>query len=163
MSMSRYFQRLFGLQAKDDSDPRPATVPPAPELPPAPPFDYRDPRIPDASRDRIRTILALIAEIASGAANEEIFSPVIIEIHQISDVNLPALVKSYIEIPASHRAEIFRKTGRSASYLLNDALDKLRERLNAMSLSLAQGNIDAFTSTMRFIDMRYGANDLSLD
>ena len=87
----------------------------------------------------------------------------LIEIHQISDVHLPTLIKSYIDIPAAHRAEVFRKTGRSASFLLNDGLDKMADRLRSMSLSMAQGNIDAFASTMRFIDMRYGANGLSID
>ena len=39
---------------------------------------------------------------------------------------------------------LFRTTGRSASFLLNDGLEKLAIRLRTMSRSQAQGNIDAF-------------------
>ena len=108
-------------------------------------------------------MLALIADIEAAATGEASWNPLLIEIRQLSEVHLPTLIKSDINIPAAHRAEFFRKTGRSASFLLNKGLEKMDERLHTMSLSLAQGNIDAFTRNMGFIDMRYGANDLSPD
>lgn len=105
----------------------------------------------------------MIAELETAAIGQAIAGPLLIEIRQLSEVHLPTLIKSYIDIPAAHRAEIFRKTGRSASFLLNEGLDKLADRLRAMSLSLAQNNIDAFTSTMRFIELRYGGSEFSPD
>lgn len=145
----------------------PASAPPSsptpPPPPPPPPFDYDDPRIPDASRGHIAKVLAMIADIEKAAASEPIWTPQLIEIRQLGNVHLPTLIKSYIDIPTAHRAEIFRRTGHSASFLLNEGLEKMIDRLNAMSLSMAQGNIDAFTSAMRFIDMRYGADPLSPD
>ena len=160
MAVARFFQDLVG-----GSRPRGADGPPPPVAAPAPvdPFDYADTRIPHASRGHIAKVLGLIGDIETAAQAEEMWSPMLIEIRQIADVHLPALIKSYIDIPAAHRAEIFRNTGRSASFMLNDGLDKLTERLRAMSLSLAQGNIDAFNSAMRFIEMRYGANPIPRD
>jgi hypothetical protein len=166
MALSRFLQDLFGGSPRRRTDSEPATTaPPAPAPTPAAvtAFDYTDKRIPDASRTPIAKVLALITDIETAAVDEESWSPHLIEIRQLSQVHLPALIKSYIDIPAAHRAEIFRKTGRSASFLLNEGLEKMADRLRTMSLSLAQGNIDAFTSEMRFIDMRYGASDLSSD
>ncbi len=70
--------------------------------------------------------------------------------------HLPKMIRSYREIPPQHRAEIFRKTGRSASYALNDGLDKMIQRLRDISLHLAQDDINSFTANLDFIDRRYG-------
>ena len=164
MAIARFFQELFGgsrprgTGAQSNSG---AAEPQAPDT--VVPFDYSDGRIPDASRSHIEKVLELIAEIQSAAAADATWHPMLIEIRQISEVHLPKLIGSYVDIPAAHRAEIFRTTGRSASFLLNDGLDKLAVRLRAMSRSLAQGNIDAFASAMHFIEMRYGANPILPD
>jgi len=164
-----FFSDFFDLFRGSAAGPSPtsAPVPPpardAPAAPAKPAFDYDDPRIPETATTRIAIVRSLIADIEARAATEDLWSPILLEIRQMGDVHLPSLLQSYIDIPAAHRAEIFRRTGRSASYVLNDGLDKMADRLRAMSLSLAQGNIDAFTSTMRFIDMRYGESQLSPD
>jgi len=164
MTISRFFQQLLGLASEREAAPEPAAIDQVlPASATVAVFDYTDNRIPDASRNHIAKVLALIAELEKAAVSQAISSPLLIEIRQLSEVHLPTLIKSYLDIPAAHRAEIFRKTGRSASFLLNEGLDKLADRLRAMSLSLAQNNIDAFTSTMRFIDLRYGANEFSSD
>ena len=164
MAISRFLQNVFGGSRQRRATSNPNTIQQEPVAPATvAPFDYSDTRIPDASRSHIAQVLALIAEIETAATGEASWSPLLIEIHQLSEVHLPRLIKSYIDIPAAHRAEIFRKTGRSASFLLNEGLEKMNDRLRAMSLSLAQGNIDAFTRNMGFIDMRYGANQLSSD
>jgi hypothetical protein len=51
---------------------------------------------------------------------------------------------------------VFRETGRSASFLLNERLDKILARLREMSRQLARGNVDDFTQNIRFVDMNYG-------
>lgn len=119
-------------------------------------FDFDQPGIPDTARPRIETVRKLIADIHKRAAADTMWSSVLFELHQMGEVHLPTLLQSYIEIPPDHRADIFRKTGRSASFILNDGLDKMAARLREMSASLAQGNLDAFTANMRFIDGRYG-------
>lgn len=142
-------------------------APPPAELPAVDPeridFDLEDPRIPDNSRALVKTIRELITDIDRRAAQQEAFCPNGIEIRMMRDVHLPKMLISYIEIPEQHRAEIFRKTGRSASYMLHEGLKKMADRLAAMSTSMAQGNIDTFTSNLRFIESRYGEEFTPLD
>lgn len=163
MAISRFLQDLFGAPRPRDAGAEPPGERPSPAAAAATPFDYSDPRIPHASRSHVAKVLALIAEIEATASGAAGWNPLLVEIRQLSEVHLPKLIKSYIDIPAAHRTEIFRRTGRSASFLLNEGLEKMYGRLHAMSLSLAQGNIDAFTSNMSFIDLRYGGNPLSSD
>lgn len=151
-----------------DTGPMPAPPPPsaagAPPAP-APPSatqvsnapDPDDTRIPDASRAKVRTVLDLITDLESRISDDSLAAGTRVDLEQMRSVHLPRLIQSYVDIPAAHRSEIFRKTGRSASYVLNDGLDVMADRLREMSKSLAQGNIDAFTDNMRFIDSRYGS------
>jgi hypothetical protein len=142
-------------------------APPSAELPAVEPerieFNLEDPRIPDNSRALVKSIRELITDIDKRAAQQEAFCPNGIEIRTMRDVHLPKMLISYIEIPEQHRAEIFRKTGRSASYMLHEGLKKMADRLTAMSTSMAQGNIDTFTSNLRFIESRYGEEFTPLD
>ncbi len=75
------------------------------------------------------------------------------------DVHLPKLIQSYIDIPVNHRGEIFRKTGKSASFLLGASLDRMQERVDEILRSLAQHDIDAFTNNTKFISERYSDDD----
>jgi hypothetical protein len=157
--MGELFSRLFKRQRR---------VPVVEAPPPAPvfervEFDLDDPRIPDNSRALVKKISDLITDIDQRAAQQEAFCPNGIEIRMMRDVHLPKMLISYVEIPEQHRAEIFRKTGRSASYMLHEGLKKMAARLTAMSTSMAQGNIDTFTSNLRFIESRYGEEFSPLD
>jgi hypothetical protein len=155
-----FLDRLLGLfRGPPPRDPEPAPAPTPAKID----FDFEDRRIPEAARPKISKIQSLIADIQERAAADTMWSPILFELRQMGDVHLPTLLKSYIDIPAAHRAEIFRKTGHSASFILNDGLDKMATRLREMSASLAQGNLDAFTANMRFIDGRYGAGFAPLD
>lgn len=141
--------------------PSAASAPPAPAPTPATQVsnapDPDDTRIPDASRAKVRAVLDLITDLESRISDDSLAAGTRVDLEQMRSVHLPRLIQSYVDIPAAHRSEIFRKTGRSASYVLNDGLDTMADRLREMSKSLAQGNIDAFTDNMRFIDSRYGS------
>ncbi len=152
---------LSGLFGKKETPAPPAA--PAPAAPPRVEFDLDDPRIPDNSRALVVKIRELIDDIQKRAAQAEDFSQTGVEIRMMRDVHLPKMLISYVEIPEQHRAEIFRKTGRSASYMLHEGLSKMADRLTAMSVSMAQGNIDTFTSNLRFIESRYGEEFKPLD
>src|SRR3546814_6782523 len=65
------------------------------------------------------------------------------------DVHLPQLIQSYIDVPLEHRDEIFKRTGKSASFHLGASLDKLQERVNTMLRDLAEHDIAAFTNNTR--------------
>ncbi len=150
--MSGFLSRLWkkGKPARQTANPRPAF-----ELERVD-FDLDDPRIPDNSRPLVRQIRALIEDIDERARKSENFSTNSLEIRTMRNVHLPKMLLSYVEIPEQHRAEIFRRTGRSASYLLHQGLSKMVDRLTAMSKSMAEGNIDTFTLNLRFIETRYG-------
>ncbi|AHE54973.1 hypothetical protein [Sphingomonas sanxanigenens] len=171
MSWSDFFARLLGLSPAPPHEPpsaspaAPPAPPPLPSADPRPPvpFDYEDPRLPDGARPRILTIRTLIAEVEARARTRGIAATDLIDLQQMRDNHLPTLLKSYVEIPAEHRAEIFRKTGHSASFILNEGLDKMATRLRGMSRSLAQGDLDAFAANMRFIEARYGDDFSALD
>lgn len=104
-------------------------------------------------------MLALIADIEARTQADRLMVSALTEVRQMRDSHLPRLVSSYAEIPPAHRAEIFRETGRSASYNLNQGFEKMIARLETLSRSLAQEDIDSFADNLRFIDHRYGTED----
>lgn len=125
--------------------------------------DLDQSRIPAAAKDRVIAIQALLADLEQRAAERGMAVTDLIELTQIATVYLPRLLESYAAIPPKHRAEIFRDTGHSASFLLVERLDRIVERLGVISRDFAQGHLDAFSDNMRFIDMRYGASVLPFD
>lgn len=171
MSEPSFLQMLKSLfvaaeppPAASDSRPAPAPEPAltltpiadrsVPPLAAAAPLDLS--RVPAAVRDRVATIQRLIGELEGRAADRGLAGGELAELRQIGALYLPRLLQSYAEIPAQHRAEIFRDTGRSASFLLGERLDKIIDRLNEISRDFARGHLDAFSDNMRFIDLRYG-------
>jgi hypothetical protein len=152
MDLMEFFRRLFA---------KPSSPPPAP-LPPGPEpvrVEYTDDRVPPGAQKRIARILASLEEVQTAATREQASSINRFDLEQMRDLHLPKLVKSYIDIPAAHRAEIFRKTGKSASFILDESLDKMQDKLDDMLRSLAQHDLDAFTHNTQFIGQRYADKD----
>lgn len=114
-------------------------------------------KIPTAAREKVAQIKSLLADLESRCAGGGTVCE-FDELRRISTIHLPRLVQSYVEIPPDYRAEVFRETGRSASYILVDQLEKLLGRLREISRMLAQGDVDAFNQNVRFIDMQYGSS-----
>ncbi|WP_242151605.1 hypothetical protein [Sphingomonas sp. BAUL-RG-20F-R05-02] len=136
----------------------PAPAPPRAE-PPAPAVSADDPRLPDASRPLVARLLALIADIEARSQGDALMVSALTEVRQMRDSHLPRLIESYAEIPPAHRAEIFRQTGRSASYNLNQGFERMIERVETLSRTLAQGDLDSFADNLKFIETRYGKDD----
>lgn len=141
--------------------PRPPDQPAASPAPtrPAASVLADDPRLPNASRPLIAELLQLVADIEARTQEDPVLVSALTEVRQMRDEHLPRLVTSYAEIPAAHRAEIFRETGRSASYNLNQAIERMVERLETLSRSLARNDIESFADNLRFIEHRYGSDD----
>lgn len=156
--MSGFLDRLAGWLG---GTPMPAAADPAPAdaPPPAAAISADDARLPDASRPLVARLLALVADIEARTRDDALAVAAATEVRQMRDSHLPRLIESYAEIPASHRAEIFRRTGRSASYGLNQGFEKMIARLEALSRTLAQDDLDSFADNLRFIDHRYGDDD----
>ena len=155
--MTGFLDRLARWLGNPAPDPVQAAAPVAAAREPAVQPD--DPRVPDASRPRLARLTSLISDIEARSQDDPLLVSALTEVRQMRDTHLPQLVTSYAEIPPAHRAEIFRKTGRSASYNLNAALDRMVARLETLSRSLAQDDIDSFADNLRFIEHRYGTDD----
>lgn len=153
MSGKSFIARI-GKALLGENAPMARPMPAAPAIPPVN-IDYEDGRIPGSARDRIRRILACLTEIENALAREDMPGFSRIDIDQMREQHLPKLVKSYIDIPEAHRSEIFRKTGKSASFILNDSLEQMQAKIDTILRNLAQKDIDAFTNNIRFVDERY--------
>lgn len=140
-------------QAIEQTPAPPALPPPGPE---SGGFDFSDERIPGVVRPKVAELVTLINSVESRARADSIPSPAVIDIRRIRDMHLPTLLQSYFIIPAEHRNEIYRKTGQSASYGLGVAVDALRQKVEKISLNMAQGQIDQFEDNLRFIQETYG-------
>lgn len=152
MSMLRRLGRLLGGGATEPAGtPQPAPAPP--------PFDYSDERIPQTAQAKIAAILASIEAVEKAMEREQVPSFSQVDARQMRETHLPKLVQSYIDVPAAHRSEIFRKTGKSASFLLGASLDRMQERVDEILRNLAMHDIDAFTNNTRFINERYSDQD----
>lgn len=152
------FDRIAALLGGAGATPRdPAAR--AGEASPLPPLTAEDERLPKASRPNVARLLAMIADIEARADADPLLASAITEVRQMRDVHLPRLLASYAEIPPAHRAEIFRATGRSASYEFNAAVDRMLDRAASLSRSLAQQDINDFAANLRFIERRYGSDD----
>lgn len=155
------FVSLFDSLRKMFAAPEPAPSP-APTPPPAPrkpSFDYDDERIPAGARQKIAGILASLVEVEGMMDREQVQAVSRTEIELMQGEHLPKLVNSYIDIPAAHRAEIFRKTGKSASFILEESLDAMQGRIDEIARNLAQHDLDAFASNAAFISRRYSDSD----
>jgi hypothetical protein len=122
---------------------------------PRPELQVDERKIPASARERVALIRSLLDELDARRRERPAMGE-LGELERMRSTHLPRLLQSYIEIPAEHRGEVFRETGRSASYLLNDRLDKMIARLREISKMLAQGDIDSFTQNIGFIDSQYG-------
>lgn len=95
-----------------------------------------------------------------GTGDKSQFDRIVLgELVQMRDEHLPKLLRSYVEVPPQYRKEIFKNTGRSASFLLEEALAKIHDRVDTLSRDLAQSDLDAFANNAEFITRRYGKFD----
>ena len=150
--MIDWFRKMMG----GEQTPPPA---PPPAAPPAPRVDVEDARLPVPARDAARAILSRIAALLDDKSHGALEQVMLGDLKTMRDEHLPKLLSSYIGIPTEHRKEIFKKTGRSASYLLMESLDKMKERVEAISRDLAQSEIDTFANNADFVARRYGKID----
>lgn len=147
--MKDWFRKILG------SGPT-APAPAAPAPPPVPRVDLDDERLPANARAAARGIAETIDRLVRQSDSSAFDRIVLGELVQLRDEHLPKLLRSYIDVPSEHRKEIFKKTGRSASFVLDEALAKMRARVDALSRDLAQSELDAFANNAEFVTRRYG-------
>ena len=128
-----------------------------------PTLDYNDPRIPKTSQTRVDSIRNLMIEIERQASMTTAGRDALEEARRIEKIYLPQLLNSYFDIGEAHRVQVFRSTGKSASFLLNDRLDTLISQLTSISQEFAMGRIDAFSLNLGFIDQRFDTTKSPFD
>jgi hypothetical protein len=155
MAKPTFWERLKAFFFRGAPAEQPSLPPPSP----APVADDTscDNRLPESSLAKVQGIRRMLGELDQRAKERSLFDETL-ELQRLRAQHLPSLLRSYADIPPEHRAEIFRETGRSASFLLNERLDKIVDRLEEMSRQLARGNLDAFSENIRFVDTKYGAS-----
>lgn len=119
----------------------------------------QDSRIPPKCRKQARGLADVITRIEDRAGSGGLGDPYLIELERIARVDLPELLDRYANIPEEHRAEIFRKTQKSASFHLGESLGVMERRVAEISRLLSQGPLDEFTDATKFVDSRYGHRD----
>lgn len=153
----RRLLRLFGSGVAQTSQGRADTAEVRGRSPVQPNAHFDETKIPMSAREKVAQILTLLHELEARCEDRPALGPRD-ELERIRTLHLPRLIQSYIDIPPEFRAEVFRETGRSASYILADQLDKLLGRLREISRMIARGDVDAFAQNVRFIDMQYGSS-----
>jgi hypothetical protein len=154
-SFMTWLRTLFGPRSPAPHEATPAN--PAAALPSPPLIDNYDDRLPPSSQQTVREIRDMLGELEKRASERSLIDETL-ELQRLKTRHLPSLLRSYVEIPPEHRAEVFRETGQSASVLLNERLEKILDRLHEMSRQLARGNLNAFSENIRFVDMQYGSS-----
>lgn len=153
-------QFLFGEDKPGVSPtPKPSDInETAPDNPIPPTIDplINHAKIPPSARDKIATITVAVEALLSKLQARGPGDPLYDETRRLYEHHLPELLQKYIDIPEAHRAEIFRRTQKSASYHLGASLDLMIDRLGEIDRLLAQGILDEFTNNTRFVDTQYG-------
>ena len=130
-----------------------------PAAPPPAPIALDEARLPVRGRELANAIKGLIEQLLHDPSHSQLERAMLAELAMMRDEHLPKLLRSYILIPAEHRKEIFKKSGQSASYLLEESLRNMHAKVEAISRDLAQNDIDAFANNTEFIARRYGRTE----
>ena len=152
---------LFGSQAEPEVRPTTTISPPLQEsatIPEIknPPRASENPNLPTVAKPLVLDIERKIARILETLGQIELGDMTAKEMTDLRDVHLPALISSYVDIPADHRARIFKEKGKSASYVLKDSLEVISQKLDEEIARLAEREISSFHDVNRFISDRYG-------
>lgn len=127
----------------------------APPVYTPPSISSDDPRLPDNLRQRATAIDTASTAIDAAIARLQIEAFDRPDYRRIRDAHAQDILRAYLDLPEAHRAEVFRRTGKSASFIAAERLDALALRLHEIEKALAERDIDAFNVTMRFIDLAY--------
>ena len=156
MDLFKNLRRLFEDDRSGLQTPAPDGIDHGPAVPAALDPLLSDDGLPPKCREAAVALRAELRLLSARASARSVADAAVMEIASLLDVHLPDLLRRYLDVPAEHRAEIFRRTGRSASFHLSAAIDVMSRRAKEISLVLASGPIDDFATGTRFVETRYG-------
>ncbi|ANY19446.1 hypothetical protein A6F68_00920 [Tsuneonella dongtanensis] len=82
------------------------------------------------------------------------------EIRSLVGEQLPGMVDSYRRIPAHMRTE--ERGGATPDQQLTDSLKKISGEIDSITRQLAEGNLDDLAIKSRYLDYKYGGEDVAL-
>lgn len=161
---SRFWDDAFGVPATPPTAAPHPDAAPEPAAPPPPVHDETleisaDPRVPSKCREKAAAVIATIDVLRTRMVGRSDSDPLRVEVEAIRTRHLSEALHRYTDIPEEHRAEFFRRTGKSASFHLAETIDVMAKRLDDISKTLAAEKLDSFANSNRFIDTQYGDSD----
>lgn len=110
--------------------------------------------LPSAAVDAVDLIGVRLEQLAPQLATLDERGPAAYEVRKLLAEHLPDMVNSYTRIPASLRNKA-GASGVSPSEQLVEGLTVIADQIDAMSLDLSQGDINALATRRRFLEMKY--------
>lgn len=110
--------------------------------------------LPSAAIDAIDMIGVRLEQLSPQLATVDESGPAAREVRKLLSEHLPGLVDSYTRIPPSLRARQ-GTGGASPSEQLVDGLCVISEEIEAMSVDLSKGDVDALATRNRFLETKY--------
>jgi hypothetical protein len=139
------------------TDPPQATVTPSTPVTAPKATHTTDPRLPKSTQEKLPVLLRRIEEVMARARSDDAMTEVS-QLARMREDHLEKVLGAYLEVPEEHRGEIYRRTTKSASFHLNDAIDKMAERIEEISRSLADDKINVFSDNASFVMRNYDSN-----
>lgn len=151
-----FFRRMLGLPVDPPQPLTPRTSPAGVSANASAPkkTNVNNPDLPQKVKDKLPALLRRIEEIHARADDDQAMSEMT-QLERMRNDHLEKVLGAYLEIPKEHLNEIYVKTGKSASFHLNDAIDKMAGKLEEISRSLAANKINVFEDNTSFVMQNY--------
>ena len=118
------------------------------------PTNTTNENLPKKVKDKLPDLLRRMEEVLVRAKSDEAVHE-ILQIERMKNEHLEKVIGAYLEIPKEHLNEIYAKTGKSASFHLSDAIDKMASRIEEISKTLAADKINVFSDNTSFVMQNY--------
>ena len=115
--------------------------------------------LPAPAQNEIDLLSAVLPSLKQTLERVETLDPNAQDARRLMSVHLPGLIDRYNHVPTAYRTELDGE-GKSADERLVEALAASRSALGDISEKLARADMAAFETQGRFIESRYGREDL---
>ncbi|MGB3722486.1 MAG: hypothetical protein WA979_06665 [Pacificimonas sp.] len=106
--------------------------------------------LPATARSQVDELLLRLEILAPQLEKVDVDAPVVTDARRLIGDELPRLVTSYVDVPAS-----YRETGGDADKQLHEGLATISGELKRLSEQLAKGDLDRLAIEGRFLEIKY--------
>ncbi len=110
--------------------------------------------LPQSARVQVDELLLRLEILAPQLQKVDADAPVVTDARRLIGNELPRLVTSYVEVPAS-----YREPGGEADTQLHEGLATISAELKRLSEQLAKGDLDRLAIEGRFLEIKYKAGE----